>query len=412
MSVYGATDEQLQLVAPGVWQRLAVRLRATTMPVRAFVASRILVFAAGMAGVLFATKRDPAAAAVHLHTLGPVGNLLAGSVDRFDADWYVWVANHGFSGSNGSLAFFPLYPLLMRVGSFVTRSEVIAGAVISAACFMAALVMLHRLTELELGRKPADATVLLLAFAPLSFFFTAVYTESLFLMLSVATVLAARRGHWRLACALGALATLARPTGLMLVVALGVMRIRERRGVDRGLAWVLALPAALIAYLSVLAASGYSFMGPFQAQSHWHRSMIGPFLGVVDAIGWAAIRLGRIAHGTPFYHPSYEGPFTLAGQSLVLLAVLVIACLALYGCRRLPLEYGAYAAAVLLLVLSSPWSGQPLESFDRFTLTIFPLWMAGGAWLARRRLVVPVLAVSSVLLVFYTVQFSSFAFLG
>ena len=70
----------------------------------------------------------------------------------------------------------------------------------------------------------------------------------------------------------------------------------------------------------------------------------------------------------------------------MLLAVLVIAVLALVvAFRRLPLAYGAYAGAALLVCIWSPVAGQPLKSLDRYTLTIFPLWMAAGAWMSERR---------------------------
>ena len=81
----------------------------------------------------------------------------------------------------------------------ITGSELIAGAVVSTACFGVALVVLHRLTELELGPEAARWAIWALALFPMSFFFSAVYTESLFLAASVGAIYAARRGSWALA---------------------------------------------------------------------------------------------------------------------------------------------------------------------------------------------------------------------
>jgi hypothetical protein len=382
--------------------------------VRAFVASRVLVLAAGAIGVLSTAKHDSTAAAKAAHQLGPLGNVLAGSVDRFDAGYYLSIAEHGYGTlASGTPAFFPLYPLLIRGLSFFSGSDVLAGAIISSAAFAAALVMLHRLTRLELGSRAADVTVMLFAFAPLSFFFSAVYTESLFLMLSVGSLLAARVGRWRLACLLGTLATLTRPTGLLIAIPLAVMRIRRQGGLDRGLMWVAALPAALAGYLALLAASGYPLLAPFLAQAKWARVTVGPVIGLAEAIRFGVSGAVHVAGGAAFYRPTLIGPFTLGGESIVLLFLLALTLWALVQClRRLPLEYGLYSAAVILMCLSTPWEAQPLWSFDRFTLTIFPLWMAVGAWLARRRLVVPVVVIGSLMLVFYTVQFSSWAFVA
>ncbi|MGP0051290.1 MAG: mannosyltransferase family protein, partial [Solirubrobacteraceae bacterium] len=299
-----------------------------------------------------------------------------------------------------------------RILTPVIGSDVMAGVAISAVAFLAALVMLHNLTEAELGRPAANATVLLLCFAPLSFFFSAVYSESLFLALSVATVAAQRSGRSGLACALGALATLTRPTGILLCLALVVMRLRGRRSV-RELAWVLVIPATLAAYLALLAARGYPPLAPFSAQALWGRVTVGPVAAVAAGV-WSALRGAvEIANGGGIYHPLETGLLTPGAESVALAIVLVGSCLAVAGAlRRLPLEYGALAAAELLMCLSSPAVGQPLLSFDRYALTIFPLWMAAGAWVARRRLTVPAVVLGGLLLVFYTVQFSSWSFVA
>ena len=66
--------------------------------------------------------------------------------------------------------------------------------------------------------------------------------------------------------------------------------------------------------------------------------------------------------------------------------------------RRLPFAYGTYALATLLVCIFSPVRGQPLKSFDRYTLAMFPLWMAAGAWVSERRRTRPIVLVSAVLL--------------
>lgn len=410
MSVGAAT---IRLARPG--RRLLSQVRTASLPVRAFLVSRLLVLLAGGIGVLTLSQHAPAGEAeASLHRLGPVGSVLAGSVDRFDATYYLAIAQHGY-GSVGSvrLAFFPLYPLLIRVGSVLTGSPVLAGFLISAGAFLGALVLVHELTELELGRRAADATVLLLAFAPLSFFFTAIYTESLFLLLSVASVLAARREHWRLACGLGALATLTRPTGIALAVALVAIRWRSRGGPDRSLAWVLALPGAVAGYLSVLVAQGYPLLAPFSAQAGWHRLTTIPLVGLAGGV-WAAFRGAmRIAGGGTIYHPTLDSPFSAGAESLILFGVLTLMLLAVRSARRrLPPAYALYAGAVILLCLSSPQVAQPLWSIDRFALTLFPVWMAAGAWVAERRLEKPAIVLGSILLVFYALQFSSWSFVA
>jgi predicted membrane-bound mannosyltransferase len=71
-----------------------------------------------------------------------------------------------------------------------------------------------------------------------------------------------------------------------------------------------------------------------------------------------------------------------------------------------------YAALSLLICISSPVAGQPLKSLDRYVLVIFPLWMAAGAWVARRRLTRAAVIFSAALLAFYTYQFTTWAWVA
>ncbi len=267
-------------------------------------------------------------------------------------------------------------------------SDPLAGVAISTVSFVVALALLHRLTELELGRRAADVTVLLVALAPLSFFFTAVYTESLFLALSLGAVYAARRERWAVAAALSGLAAVTRVTGILLVLPLAIMFLKEHRRPGRRLAWLLLVPAALAGFLVYLATTGFGLLAPFaqEAGAQYQRSMTGSIETIVVAVRAAGAGLRSLDAG-PVYQPTLGGPFSAGAENILLLAVLAIAVLALVAAfRRLPLAYGAYAGAALLVCTWSPVAGQPLKSLDRYSLTIFPLWMAAGAWISDRRL--------------------------
>ena len=391
------------------------RVRAASLPLQAFAVSRALVLVAGAAGVVRLTSHASRAAIVAtVHQMGPVGYLLSASVDRFDAGFYLAIAAHGYgSPGSGRLAFYPVYPLLIRGVGFIVSSPMVAGAAISALAFLAALVMLHRLTELELGRGAADATVLLVAFAPLTLFFSAVYTESLFMMLTVGSLLAARRGHWRLACALAAAGTLTRVTGIALAVGLAIMRIRQAGRIDRSLAWLAVMPATFAGYMAVLAADGYPPLAVFSSEGEWHRVLVGPLGGLLGGVVAAARGVGRLLGGAPVYEFHEAVALAPAAENVVLMLVLALALVALLACwRSLPHEYAAYAAVVLMLCLSDPIPGEPLASADRFILTIFPLWMAAGAWVARRRLEPLAVVLGSGALIFYTMQVASYAFVA
>ena len=391
-------------------------LASSSVTARAFVASRLIVILAGAIGVLTASQRPRAifnSAGMSPH-LGTVGNVIFGPAVRWDAFFYVAIADHGYSAP-GAPAFFPLYPTLMHALGWVVGSTAGAGVAISFASFALALVLLGRLTELELGADAARSTVLLLAFAPLSFFFTAVYAESLFLLLAVATLLAARRERWALAGVLAGLAAVTRVTGVLLFVPILIMLWRSRRRLDRQVGWVLLPLATLASYMAYLAANGYGWLAPGRAEATvWHRVTVGPLWTIASAVVSAVRGLSAIVRGAePIYRPAAFGPFTTSAENVILLGVLALTLLALVGClRRLPLEYGCLAALALAVSLSSPVIGEPLAAFDRYALTIFPLWMAAGAWIAERRLTRPAVLVGGVLLAFYAFWFSSWSFIA
>lgn len=411
-----ATAEAADVARTPLLGRVADAIARVPMPIRGLFVSRLIVLGAGVAGALAVPRRVgwwPKADPTWLsERLGAVGNVLGAPAVRWDSIHYLNIAQHGYPNATETV-FYPLYPLLMRVVGFVVGSDAAAGVAISVGALIVGLTLLHRLTELELGRRAADVTVLLLAFAPLSFFFSAVYTESLFLALSVGSVYAARRGRWRLACGLGALAAATRVTGVGLVIPLGLMHLKER-GADRRLAWLAAVPAGLVAYLGFTAVRGYGLLAPFAGEggAEYHRQMAGPLETFVAAVRAAAAG-ARFLLTEPIYQPTIGGPFSDGTESLVLLAVLAIAVAALVlAVRRLPVGYWAYALATLLVCTWSPVAGQPLKSFDRYALTIFPLWMAAGAWLSERRLARLVLLVSAGLLAFWTFQFAAWTWVA
>ncbi len=400
--------------------RLRARGGALTVAhpvISAFVLSRAVVYAGGIAGALLVARVAAWSTVDPQHltsSLGSVGNVLAAPSVRWDSLAYLSIAQHGYTDP-GSTVFFPLYPMMIAVIGFVIGSDVLAGILISLVSLVVALALLHRLTELELGREVANTTILLLALAPLSFFFTAVYTESLFLALSVGAIYAGRQDHWALAGTLAALASVTRVTGILLIAPLALMALRGYGRLLPRLAWLLSAPAAFAAFLAYLANSGYGWLAPLHNENElYHRSVAGPINTVISAIRAAGDGLRTLVDGVPLFSLSLAGPWTPPFDSILLLAVLIVVVALLAGAfRRLPPPYAVYATLAVLLVIWSPFAPQPLQSFDRYALTIFPLWMVAGSWVVdhptTRR---PLLAIGGALLAYCTFAWASWAFIA
>ncbi|HTC31084.1 MAG TPA: mannosyltransferase family protein, partial [Candidatus Acidoferrum sp.] len=135
---------------------------------------------------------------------------------RWDAVHYLTIATKGYSGTD--MAFFPLFPLLIRVLGRLVGNHLIAGILISNASFFFGLLYLYKLLEHEYDRAVARRAIFYVSIFPSALFFSAVYTESLFFMLTVASFYYMRAHRWWLAGAIGFFAALTRVEGVLLVV--------------------------------------------------------------------------------------------------------------------------------------------------------------------------------------------------
>ncbi len=411
---------------------------------RAIWFSRLVVLAAGVMAMLMIGPSPGWRAYDPTGLTTPFGyfpSLLLAPVARWDSVWYLMIAHGGYQHQLQRAAYFPMYPLLMHVVGLVIGSDLLAGALISLVAFAAALVALHRLVRIDLGSEIADLTVILIAFCPVSFFFSAVYSDSLFLALSTGAILRARRGRWASAAILGALAASSRSTGALLVVPLAILylygprtdlpqptsrwapsgfagwrRLLPRHEPRASLGWILLVPAGLLAFMAYLKITTGDGLAPLHAESAWLHHFAGPFGGVRAGAVAAWDGLRQLLHGPP--PPVYFGraagdPLGVAGQNLMLFAFLVLGAIALVGVfRTLPFAYGAWVLVSLAPALSEPVTPQPLASLPRYELVLFPLFMWGAAWVARRGFSTPAIAANAVLLGLFTVEFATWRFVA
>jgi hypothetical protein len=407
---------------------------------RALWTSRLVVMATGILAVLSfgrapgTTGFDP----VRLTApFGYFGNLLVAPLARWDSVWYLAIAHGGYDHEPARTAFFPLYPLVTRGLGVVLGSDLVAGVIVSLLAFGVALALLYRLVAIELGERRAELTVMLLAFCPVAYFFSAVYSESLFLVLSVGSIYAARIGRWGSAGLLGGLAAASRNSGIVLVVPLVLLylygpradriaaaqlrsgrlgALLPRHPVRPSIAWIALVPAGLGLYIGWLALKYGDGLAPFHAQQVWFRHFAGPFGGVWDGAVAAWDGLRQIVHGPPppiYFTKAGGNALVVAGQNLFLFGFLVAGALACVGAlRRLPIAYGAYAIAALAMPLSYPVGPLPLASLPRYEVVLFPLFMWAAIWADERRRIAPVLGSSAVLLGLFTAEFATWRFVA
>lgn len=301
----------------------------------------------------------------------------------WDSGWYWDIATRGYyfrPDGQSSIAFFPLYPMVMRAvaapfggGAAATW---IAGIVVALLAYIFALIAIHRLTERISGsRETARRTILYIAVFPWSLFMAGVYAESMFLLTSVLAISRAYDGRWRQAGVWGALVTLTRPNGILIGLPLALLaladkpRLRELASRIGALALVPAAMAGYCVYVYWLTGDPLGWMA---AQAHWGYSLGHP--------PWQQLlRLmsGLIEHGPyAYFFTSDIVPYEMLHGVPALLFLALTPLIF----RHLGVAMGAYVLASLLVPLSS----NTLEGLGRYASVLFPVFMLAGSMTSER----------------------------
>lgn len=145
---------------------------------------------------------------------------------NFDGVHYIGIAMQGYHEFDQ--AFFPVYPMLIRALETYVHSYVLSGLLISYVSCAGAVFILYRLICAHWGERVAVWSTLFLLTSPTAFYFSAIYTESLFLFLLVGSIYAGYKRDYVLASMLGVIAGLTRIQGILLICAfLGILWMHE-----------------------------------------------------------------------------------------------------------------------------------------------------------------------------------------
>lgn len=381
--------------APGIHVDLPRRiLRALRTPASrtawgALIATRPIVLFVGYLAVVMIGYRaeEPPLRLSH----NEIENLQV----RWDMAWYFGIATEGYRVESRdptdqqNIVFFPAFPMIVRVvarflgGS--TLSFVAAGTVVALVAFFWGLTYLFRFARDVLGEEDAARqTVWFLAAYPFALFFSAMYTESLYLVGAVGAFYHFRRREFRAAGAWGLLVGLTRPNGCFVSIPLGILavapwlprwlnggseenieRAPERRTIR---ALVPALASAAMPGVGVLLYCAFMWRltgNPLAwAEGHaaWGRQYVGLGALVAERYRW-------ISESGFYVYAS-----TLPGDLVNGLGALFVLVAAIPVARRLGL---AYAVFILVNILP-PMAAGGLLSVGRFSSVMFPafIWFA------------------------------------
>lgn len=335
--------------------------------------------------------------------LGPLTERLLGVWSHWDGEWFLYVAQVGYRPGDFTSPFFPLYPVLVRgLATVLLGNYLLAGVLLSALFSLACFILIYLLASHESGEPVGRRAALYLAIFPTSFFLAATYSESLFLALTLGAFLAARRyANWWLAGLLVGLAAVTRNIGILLLLPLGWEWLRQQRH-----------------SLVTVAGKGWRF-DLFRQRVDWRASLAFVFLPLLFLAGWLAAQAVVLkdplnfmtVQNNPVWNRHSAWPWQAVGRAFelffsklnltvlnrsyredpnlldllfwvfVALAFVMVAYLAWR--RLLAGAYLIYFALAGLLPLFSPANNEPLLSYPRFALLLFPIFM-GLAVLGER----------------------------
>ena len=260
------------------------------------------------------------------------------------------------------IAFFPFYPILVRGFFFIVKNYELSSLIVSNISYIFSVFYLYKLVRLDFKQKSALLSIIYFSVFPTAYFLHAGYTEGLFLALTIASFYYARNSKWMLAGVLGMLASFTRITGIILFPSLIIEYFNQKKfkfkNIRKEILWLAIIPLGLVAYMYI---NFETFGSPFQflnvQREHWGMNILTPAEGAIDSSN--VIR----------DHPPY---FKMANGFMQYFFVFTGLILVVYSFLRMRLSYGIYSLITWWIITATGrWISVP-----RFTLVIFPIFIA------------------------------------
>ncbi|MEV7792570.1 glycosyltransferase family 39 protein [Streptomyces sp. NPDC087512] len=294
---------------------------------------------------------------------------------QWDSDWYLGIAEHGYTDELGTdlnannLAFFPLYPVLVKAVAVLTPgSRASTGLGVAVAASLVAAWGIFAVGDRLYGRRAGVLLTTLWAAFPVGVVQWMGYTESLFTACAAWSLYAVLSGRWLWAAACAVLAGLTRPTGVAVAAAVTLTAlahvVRRREPHPRLLAAALLAPLGWCGYVGWVGLRLGRWDGYFAVQRLWHNELDGG-LRTLHQLCWLLW-----SEPTP---PLF----------LVMVTLTLIASVMLFGLSvsdRQPLPLLVFTGVLLVIVLGS---GGVYFPRARFLLPAFPLLLPLALHLSR-----------------------------
>jgi hypothetical protein len=308
---------------------------------------------------------------------------------RWDSGYYDRIARLGYfrhPGAPSEAVFFPAFPYLTRALAPLFGGHFPAGLVINNLALLGALFFLYAVAESRLGESAARRAVILVLVHPATIFFSAYYTEGLFLFAVAGSFYFFERERLLPAALLGALAAATRGVGVVLLPALLIgsfARERMARPPIPRFAWLALIPLGLVAFMVLLYVKVGDPLAFVHREADFGCAPTLPWVTLVRAV--RDLRVGALMEWLDL------------GATLALLLVSVAAA------HTLGLAHGVFAVASVLL----PLAAGRVRSMERYSASVPAMFLVLAATTGRRPIRWVVFAALGLLMVFQTALFAN-----
>ena len=321
--------------------------------------TRAVIFAVAYAASLFFAS-----------TQGPISEGFLAIWSRWDAQHFVIVAEHGWTGPIAEparpAAFFPLYPLSMRALMTLGAPPILAGLIVSTMASVVACAYLIKLADEEIGEGAGRRAALYLLLFPTAVFLAAPYSEALFLAGAIPAFYYARRGRWLAAALPAAVAMASRAAGGFLIFGLVFEFVRQglrdrswpaRRTRDAAIAVLIGLLPFILYCLYLWRARGTPLQFFIDQRDGWGRTFVGPLESFLAT--WNT-RMGL----------TYPTNWIFAWR-IEIIAAFAGVVLTIWAAVKREWGYAAYMGIFMVALMTSTW----YFSIPRMLLSLFPVML-------------------------------------
>lgn len=307
-------------------------------------------------------------------------------VSVWDSAHYVSIATEGYKFPQQ--AFFPLWPLLIKIVSLTGISPFIASFILSIIFGLSTFILFYILAVKLIGKPSAKYALILFVSFPSTMFLHAGYTEGLFLTLTLLSFLMMERKSYLLSAIFAGFSTMARLTGVGVIA----IFLTLRQPVSQKLFLLFISLSGLIIYMLFLQFQFGNWLLFVDAQKAWCQSQgrcqfifpLTPLLeyGRLVAMGWVK--------------PTLDSPFLDWSASVIFLVMSTAVF------KKFKLDYFIYSLVVILLPLFSSTVGM-----IRYVLVAFPIFFVIPVILRFRWLLIILIAALFLLELRFVMFFTS-----